>query len=325
MNTTVQDGTSDILRETLSKLRVSGAIFLRAEYTEPWAYLSVDGPTTAAILLPQVDRLVLFHLVAFGRCWISLPDGEKHWAEAGDVIVIPYGDQHLMGGSSPADVIDLTTVLVPPPWHEMPVIRHGLGGPRTDVVCGYLHSDDVLFDPRMRALPEIFVVHPPPGPAAHWVSASIDFAVDTTAGRPTDPMATRLPELLLVEVLRLHLSSAPGVEGSWLAALHDPVVGPAMAKLHADPRRHWTVTDLAAECAVSRSLLDGRFRKVLRRAPIRYLTDWRLHVAEVLLADTTDSVAKIARSVGYDSDEGFSRSFKRARGMSPSAWREGRR
>ena len=98
-----------------------------------------------------------------------------------------------------------------------------------------------------------------------------------------------------------------------------------MAKLHADPRRHWTVADLAAECAVSRSLLDERFRKVLRRAPIRYLTEWRLHLAEILLADTTDSVAKIARTVGYDSDEGFSRSFKRARGVSPSAWREGRR
>ena len=78
-----------------------------------------------------------------------------------------------------------------------------------------------------------------------------------------------------------------------------------MAKLHADPRRHWTVADLAAECAVSRSLLDDRFRKVLRRAPIRYLTEWRLHLAEILLADTTDSVAKIARTVGYDSDEGL--------------------
>lgn len=317
---TAVDDNSGVLRETLANLRVSGAIFLRAEYTDPWAYLSEDGPTTAAMLLPGVERLVLFHLVATGRCWISVPGGEKHWAEAGDVIVIPYGDRHLMGGESASEVVDLRSFVVPPPWTEMPVLRHGSGGPRTDVVCGYLHSEDLLFDPCMRALPDIFVVHPPAGPAAQWVSASIDFALAASAGLRTDPVAARLPELLLIEVLGIHLAAKPA-GGGWLAALHDPIVGPAMAKLHADPQRHWTVSDLAAECAVSRSLLDSRFRKVLKRAPIRYLTEWRLHLAEVLLADTTDSVAKIARAVGYDSDEGFSRSFKRTRGVSPSAWR----
>ncbi|WP_068273150.1 AraC family transcriptional regulator [Aldersonia kunmingensis] len=314
------DDNSGVLRETLANLRVSGSIFLRAEYTDPWAYRSVDGPTTAAMLMPSAERLVLFHLVASGRCWISLPAGEKHWAEAGDVIVIPYGDQHLMGGESVSDIVDLRTFLTPPPWSEMPVLRHGSGGARTDVICGYLHSEDLLLDPRMRAFPDIFVVHPPAGPAAQWVSASIDFALAASAGLRTDPVAARLPELLLTEVLGIHLATTPAA-GGWLAALHDPIVGPAMAKLHADPRRRWTVADLASECAVSRSLLDSRFRKILKRAPIRYLTEWRLHLAEVLLADTTDPVSKIAHAVGYDSDEGFSRSFKRTRGVSPSAWR----
>jgi AraC-like DNA-binding protein len=314
----------DLLREALTGLRVSGSLFLRAHYSEAWAYRSADHRATAGMLAPTTDRVVLFHLVGSGSCWVALVDGEKHWAAAGDVIVIPYGDQHDMGGEQDAELVSIADILAPPPWHEMPVIRHGRGGASTDVVCGYLRSGDVLFDPVMRALPPIFVVRPPAGPAAEWVRASIAYAMNAVAESGTDPVAQRLPELLLTEVLRLHLSTVPVDQGGWLAALRDPVVGPAMARLHADPRHKWTVAELAAEIAVSRSLLDERFRKLLGRAPIRYLTEWRLHLADVLLADTTDSVAKIARAVGYDSEEAFSRSFKRARGQAPSVWRRDR-
>jgi AraC-like DNA-binding protein len=68
-------------------------------------------------------------------------------------------------------------------------------------------------------------------------------------------------------------------------------------------------------------VLDGRFREVLDRSPIRYLTEWRMHIAEDLLATTDLGVAVVARRVGYDADEAFSRAFKRAHGESPSVWR----
>ena len=106
-----------------------------------------------------------------------------------------------------------------------------------------------------------------------------------------------------------------------VAALRDPVLAPALALLHREPAHRWTVGDLAAGAAVSRSLLDERFRQVLGRSPIRYLTEWRMHLADGLLATTDLGVAAIARRVGYDSEEAFSRAFKRARGLSPSHWR----
>jgi AraC-like DNA-binding protein len=68
-------------------------------------------------------------------------------------------------------------------------------------------------------------------------------------------------------------------------------------------------------------VLDDRFRQVLGRSPIRYLTEWRMHLATELLATTDLAVATIARRVGYESEEAFSRAFKRARGRSPSHWR----
>ncbi|TAK70351.1 MAG: AraC family transcriptional regulator [Actinomycetota bacterium] len=321
--TTVQSAVADPLGVVLQGLRLEGAIFLRAEYTESWSYESATGAVTAQLLRPGTDRVVLFHVVARGTCWVAIGDGEKHWAAAGDVIVLPYGDQHRMGGVGEAESVPLATILVPPPWHQMPVIRHGAGGSRTDVVCGYLHSDDALFDPRLRALPPVFVVRPPEGPAAEWVSANIAYALAQVDGAAMGPstMSVRLPELLLVEVLRLHLATAPAVEHGWLAALHDPVLRPALAAIHGDPAHRWTVPELAQLAAVSRSALDARFRQILGLSPIRYLADWRLHLARDLLSTTDLGNATVARRVGYEAEEAFSRAFKRAYGRSPTSWR----
>ena len=69
------------------------------------------------------------------------------------------------------------------------------------------------------------------------------------------------------------------------------------------------------------SLLAERFTEVLGLAPIRYLTDWRMHVAMDLLRSSELGIAAVARRVGYESEEAFSRAFKRETGQAPSAWR----
>lgn len=321
-------GTASVppaLEAALAGLRLEGALFFRSEFTESWAYRSPPAEL-ASLLRPGVRRLIQFHIVAEGTCWVAVADGERHWASRGDVIVLPYGDQHSVGGVEPAEVVPILSLLTPPPWDTMPVLRHGAGGSRTDIVCGYLHSFDPLFDPTLRALPPVLVVRPPDGPAAHWVRSSIDYAVACTAASlPAAAPSPRLPELLMVEVLRLHLAGAPAVDHGWVAALRDPVLAPALAEIHAAPEHKWTVAELASRAAVSRSVLDERFRAVLGRSPIRYLAEWRMHVAAELLATTGHSVATIARRVGYDAEEAFSRAFKRRRGVAPGAWRTSRR
>ena len=314
------DGSLDL---ALGRLRLDGAIFFRAEFSEGWSYESpAAADELAQQLRPGAKRLIIFHIVAAGSCWIALADGEPHLAGEGDVIVLPYGDPHRMGGEEPATCVPIFSLLEPPPWETLPVLRHGAGGRRTEVVCGYLHSEDPLFDPRLRALPPVFVVRPPAGPAARWVGSSIEYALaQSSSTPPSNPASTRIPELLLLEILRLHLASAPAAERGWIGALHDPALAPALARLHAAPDRKWTVAELAAEVAVSRSLLDERFRQVLGRSPIRYLTEWRMHVAVELLASTDLGVAQIAHRVGYESEEAFSRAFKRSLGSSPSVWR----
>src|SRR5207247_83659 len=55
--------------------------------------------------------------------------------------------------------------------------------------------------------------------------------------------APKLPELLLIEALRLHLATTPAVESGWVAALRDPMLAAAMAAIHQAPERKWTVPE----------------------------------------------------------------------------------
>lgn len=307
----------------LARLRLQGAIFLRGEYSEPWAYESLPPRDALAVLAPGAERMILFHVVASGRAWIETRSGERHWAAGGDVIVLPYGDSHRMGGIEPAASVSVSDLIEAPPWRRMPVIRHGSGGAVTHLVCGYLVGDDPLFDPRLRALPPVFVVRPPEGAAREWVRASIDYAAQQTALVAGDRLEapTQVPQLLLLEILKLHLAGAPAEETGWIRALRDPVLAPALAAMHGSPEEKWTLLTLSREARVSVSLLDERFREVLGLAPIRYLTGWRMHVARDLLRSSDLGVAAIARRVGYESEEAFSRAFKRETGPAPGVWR----
>jgi AraC-like DNA-binding protein len=311
------------LDDALAQLRLQGAIFLHAQYTEGWAYRSAPNADLGRVLAPHARRIVPFHVVAAGRCWIEV-DGDRHWADEGDVIVLPYGDPHVMGGTEDAEVVEALALVPPPPWTSMPFIEHGRGGALTHVVCGYLVPDSVLFDPELRALPKVLVVSPR-GPAAHWVRASLDYALSQTALDAPDHGATppHLVQQLLTEVLKLHLAEAPASTVGFLRALRDPVLAPALARIHRDPGHKWTVAELAALACSSETVLDEHFRAVLGVPPIRYLTAWRMHVAQDLLASSDLGVAAIARRVGYESEEAFSRAFKRKHEVAPSHWRRG--
>ena len=314
----------EVVPQVLDLVRLTGAIFFRSDFRAPWAYTSPPTLELSGALPPGAGSLVMFHIVAEGHCWVALTDGVRHDLCPGDVVVMPYGDAHSFGSSEPAEPVSITTLLPPRPWTEFPHIEHGGDGERTQVVCGYLRGDAVLFDPVLRALPSLFVVRPPPGPAADWVTASAEYALQASLSQSPAPslMRGRLPELLFTEVLRIHLAESADADlTGWLAALRDPVVGRALSLLHADPAHGWTVAELARAVTASRTVLVERFQQLLGRPPIRYLTEWRLNLASGLLRTTGLGVAEVGSRVGYQSEEAFSRAFKRALGKSPTGWR----
>ncbi|MET0773759.1 MAG: AraC family transcriptional regulator [Candidatus Limnocylindrales bacterium] len=316
----------ELVPRVLDLVRLSGAIFLKSDFRAPWSYSSPPAPQMA-VALPELagrsSSLVMLHVVASGSCWVSLDGGPRMQLAAGDVVVMPYGDANVWGSSEPAEAVSVTTLLPPPPWSTFPHIDHGGGGETTSMVCGYLVGDAVLFDPVLRALPPLFVVRPPQGAAANWMAASIEFALRATR-TPTGGASwtdRRLPELLFTEVLRLYLENEDAQLTGWLAGLRDPLVGHALALMHADPAHDWTVTELASAVASSRTVLVDRFHELLGQPPIRYLTGWRMDLASGLLRTTNLGVTDIAERVGYESEAAFSRAFKRAFGKAPAHWR----
>ena len=191
------------------------------------------------------------------------------------------------------------------------MVRHGGGGDRTDLVCGYLHSEDPLFDPAMRVFPSAFVVRlPPTGPRPGWVQASVAYALEENAASDARTRAL---------VRRAYRSSCSSRSSgcTWRPRPRSTRDGSPRCAIRCSRPRSRCCT--ARPIADGRSpswrprsrsrarLLDERFRQVLGRSPIRYLTEWRMHLAEELLATTDIGVATLARRVGYDSDESFSR------------------
>jgi len=319
LSETPDPSVSSLLRDVLGVVRLTGALLLRVDFTAPWAYESPPRDSLGPLLARRADRLILFHTIREGRCrlWTST-QREPVDLEAGDVVVLPYGDQHRVSCPNAAPrPIPIGQLLPPQPWHDLPVVCHGGGGERTQFVCGYLQCDDLLFNPFLNALPRAFRVRPPEGPAADWLQATVRYAVEGAA-----PMgAQRLYESIFVEALRLYVEGASRHDHGWIAGLADPVVARALVLLHAAPADDWTVPALASRVGASRSILDDRFRRLLGRPPMRYLTEWRLQLAAHLLRSTTLPLAEVADRIGYESAAAFNRAFHRHVGRPPARWR----
>jgi len=177
--------------------------------------------------------------------------------------------------------------------------------------------------PLLTLLPD--VLHVPASRANPGLGATLGLLAHELAQPQPGAAAilNRLVDILLVQVLRIWLTTSASTTGSasWLSALTDPVAGPALATLHAQPGQSWTVDSLAASTGVSTATLARRFTAKVGESPAAYLTRWRMDLAAQRLRDTDETVAAIARSLGYTSEYAFNRAFTRHRHTPPGRYR----
>jgi AraC-like DNA-binding protein len=131
----------------------------------------------------------------------------------------------------------------------------------------------------------------------------------------------KLSELLFVEAVSHYIAGLPEDRKGWLAGLRDPQIGRALALMHAQPAKDWSAEALAAEVGMSRSGFAERFGALVGKAPMQYLTYWRMQLAARRLRESRESLAQVGHGVGYESEAAFSKAFKREFGKSPGEWR----
>ena len=317
----------DALSDALRVLRLTGAIFLDAEFTAPWCTISRSGrPVTHP--LPPGGNVIFFHFLTEGCCSVRLAKGgEMLEVRAGDVVLLPRDDDHMLGSDLTLTPVDSATIIRPADASGLMRIGYGGGGERTRFGCGYTICDERLSRPLLDALPRIVRVPMGEGPATAWIRSLMQTgAAETAMSRPgSETVRAKLSELLFVEVLRRYMELLPEGRTGWLAGLRDDHIGRALGHLHQQPGHDWTVDELAAKVGLSRSALAQRFTDLVGQPPMQYLTRWRITIAAQRLRTERASLARIAGDLGYDSEAAFNRAFKRELGSTPAAWRRGDR
>ena len=313
----------DALSDVLRLVRLTGAVFLDAEFTAPWCIGEPTGVEMCVEHLPQAQHVVIYHLVTRGSCEVALAGEPPRSAQVGDLIIIPGGEVHSLGSDLSRPRADGARLIVKRSPDEAPHVRHGGGGEMTRIVCGYLACESSLFSTILATLPHLMVVNMGNGPGGQWLMSSIQFSLAEcaapTAGAGT--MLAKLSELMFVEAIRRHIESLPPEQQGRLAGLRDRFVGKALALMHSKPAHAWTVDELADRVGLSRSALGERFTALIGQPPMQYLMHWRLQLAADLLHSSQRSITAIAADVGYESEAAFSRAFKRELGAAPAAWR----
>jgi len=313
----------DVLSEVLRVVTLEGAVFYNAEFSAPWSFRSPGSSKVAPYLAPGAGHVIIFHLLTEGRAVARIEDGERLPLEAGDIVVFPHGDPHILENGRPTQIRDNEEDLRRILSQGLKLARMGGGGETSRFVCGYMACEPRLSRFVLAGLPALFKVNIRKDASGRWIENSIRYSVEHAGeSRPGgEAVLAKLSEVLFVETLRRYIEQLPEDRTGWLAGARDPEVGRALALMHRRPAHPWTLVDLAREAGVSRSVLAERFNHFLKEPPMAYLTRWRLQLGARILASTRRSVAQIAGEVGYESEPAFNRAFKREFGIPPARFR----
>jgi AraC-like DNA-binding protein len=313
----------DALADILRAMRLSGGVFLDAVFTEPWCIISKVGPEDCHPFMAEPAHLIAYHYVVEGCVLVSLAGQTPVSATAGELLVLPRNDEHLMGSVLNIQPANADELIEPVGDGGLARIRFGGGGTRTCTLCGFLGMDD-RNDPLIASLPAIMKLDLNSQLTGRWIEGSIRYAAhELTAGGPgASANLARLAELLFTEAIREYIKTLPPGQSGWLAGLRDPFVAQALGLIHRGAARGWTLDELAREVGLSRSTFTERFTRHLGMAPMRYLHRRKLLLAAERLRSSQQSVAQIGYEVGYESEAAFSRAFKREFGTAPGAFRK---
>ena len=293
--------------EALRFVQMTGVFYCPSIMSEPWG-----------LELPPMDDCVWFHALTSGQATLEV-EGEVRTVTAGDLVLVPHGTGHRVWGRDEAP----TPLVFDLPHEEInehyAILRHGGGGDLTNVVCGGIRFEHPAARQLVASLPPVIHIEASQSTRSDWMRATIDLMAEETQhlAPGSEAVVSRLCDIVVIQAIRTWIERDPAAQTGWLGALRDEQIGTAIARIHAEPARDWSLASLADEVAMSRSAFAARFTELVGESAMRYVTRWRMHVALDILRRTDQTIAVTAAQVGYDSEASFSRAFKRVIGESP--------
>jgi len=265
-----------------------------------------------SIRFDAYDAGIKCYALAAGSCWITVegPDAPV-LLEEGDCFLLPHGLSFEIASDPGLPAEDYRPHFVGSP--EGAVVQLNGGGEVT-VLGSHFQFAGRHAEMLLGLLPPFVHLH------GETDRGTLRWAFDRmrqelAVAQPGSVLiAQHLAHMIFIQALRLHLGE--GKDISWVSALSDRQIGAAIAAIHRDPARRWTVERLAAEVGMSRSGFAARFKQLAGEGPIEYLTRWRMLLAGRSLS-RGDAVGTVARSLGYESESAFSTAFKRVTGSTP--------
>ena len=280
----------DTLSDVLRGVRLRGAVFFSISCDGEWAAEAPPARDIAPLLMPGVEHVVEYHAVAAGTCWAGIPGGPAVQLSAGDVVMFPHGDSHVVSSSPGLRGKSGMGELSSARFEQLPLqvtysgtnVAYG-GSPTPDadatIICGFLGCDVQPFNPLLASLPRLLHLRATDGDA--WIAKFTEQAVaESHARRPGgEAMLARMSEMMFVDAVRRYADRLPEQSVSWLAGLRDRFVGRALALLHEQPAQDWTIDELGRRVGLSRSALHERFMQLIGVPPMQYLAQWRMQAA----------------------------------------------
>jgi AraC family transcriptional activator of mtrCDE len=263
-----------------------------------------------------------FHIVTTGNCLLERSGGRPLRLEAGDVLLLPHGDAHVVRSSArmcgPKSPIRIEH------GNAIETKTNTEGKAATELICGRLHFEAATDSLVIATLPDVIVLRLGKEPLLDRMRMLVRAIHDELKGGRLGALAvaTDLASALFVQMLRVHCERAS--DAGTLRLLSSLPSARAVSAMLRAPGHDWTLDALAAEAHVSRASLVRIFRKTAGVAPLAFLTDLRLGLARQRLASTEASIARVAAEVGYQSESAFARAFHRRFKTTPGTIRASR-
>ncbi len=313
---------NDPLSDVLRAVRMKSGVFLDVRMTEPWCMASRVGTNDRAPVLQNPSQVISFHYLMEGAMLAGVEGGTLITIEAGELVMMPRNDPHILASSLGVPCIDGNSLVKPPVAGSLARVVHGGGGKKAIMLSGFLGCEEG-FNPLVDALPPMIKINVRESASRRLIEGAMTFAAsELERGRvASSGVMSRLSEVLFIEVVRSYAETSGDDVTSWFSGLNDPQISQALSAMHRDIAKTWTAQCLAREAGMSRSAFVQRFTAVMEVSPIRYLTAWRLAIGKRALRETARTIGAIGFDVGYEFEDAFSRAFKREYGISPAKWR----